>query len=140
VPSFTGPTRYVAIDFSNFKWFAVEVFGATTSHRRTPKLGKSGKIPSQRRRAQGWTLRLIEPHLRLAGAPVYLLRIDNLARLKVRDQTKQLRPVGASAGCLLVVDAGDVVPGIPRLSDDRFLAIEILPLRLAQNSGKRIAP
>src|SRR3989337_3595685 len=97
---------------------------------------------------------------------VYLLRNDNLDRLKVRDETKQLRPVGASAGCLLAVDAGDVVPGIPRLSDDRFLAIKILPLRtdpqintsnvyiplllsahldipqraLAQNSGKRIAP
>lgn len=34
---------------------------------------------------------------------------DDLARLKVGDQAQQLRPIGASAGCLFAVNAGDVV-------------------------------
>lgn len=42
-----------------------------------------------------------------------LFRDHDFARLKVRDQPQQLRPIGPSTRGFFAIDAGDVIPGRP---------------------------
>lgn len=51
---------------------------------------------------------------------------DHLTRLQISHHAPQFGPVGACAGCLLAVDAGDVMPGKFRGRDDPFLALKLL--------------
>ena len=66
---------------------------------------------------------------RQAADSVDLLGNDHLARLQIGHHAQQLGPVGARAGCLLAVDAGDVVPSSLRDRDDPLLALQILRVR-----------
>nr|WP_254701600.1 hypothetical protein [Neorhizobium galegae] len=53
-----------------------------------------------------------------------LFRDHDFARLKVRDQPQQLRPIGPSTRGFFAIDSGDVIPGRPGVVDDRLLSPE----------------
>nr|P22994.1 RecName: Full=Uncharacterized 28.3 kDa protein in PAR locus; AltName: Full=ORF 5 [Escherichia coli]AAA26413.1 putative [Plasmid RP4] len=89
-------------------------------HARHGQLGPFG--PDRRNQALGLGQRQ-------AADAVDLLRNDDFTRLQVRDHAQQLGPVGACAGRLLAVDAGDVVPGGPRGRYKALLAFKILLVR-----------